>query len=162
VYDPDADGLIPVELMPKLVSDISPPLGTRGGTAGSRARAIRLCCGLGLHTVDGMVQFREVLDALIKANYDSNNVDVEESGALTVEETRQRRASRETVPVFSDEQGGDPKHESMAKRLARSLFCSLVKRKREYWAVYPEQHPSNRRLSDPGMSALESRAMYSP
>ena len=93
-YDPDADGLIPVELMPKvgvgvrvrvrvrtltltltltrtqtlpqLVSDVPPPLGTRGAAAGARARAIRLCVGLGLHTVDGKVQFREVLDALIQ------------------------------------------------------------------------------------------------
>ena len=65
-YDPDADGFIPVELMPKLVSDVPPPLGTRGAAAGARARAIRLCVGLGLHTVDGKVQFREVLDALIQ------------------------------------------------------------------------------------------------
>ena len=169
-YDPDADGLIPVDLMPKLVSDVPPPLGTRGGSAGARARAIRLCVGLGLHTVDGKVQFSEVLDALIQANYDSNNVAVEESAALTEEETRQRRASRESFrePESPDIQSGDPamisskKHGSMAIRLARNLFCRLVQRKREYWTAHPEQHPSNRRKSDPGMSALDARAMYSP
>ena len=170
-YDPDADGLIPVDLMPKLVSDVRPPLGTRGATAGSRARAIRLCVGLGLHTVDGKVQFREVLDALIQANYDNNNVAVEESAVLTKEETRQRRASRDAFielespdddPAMISPNSSKKSVESMAVKLARTLFCRLVQRKREYWAAHPEQHPSNRRKGDPGMTALDGRAMYSP
>ena len=75
------------------------------------------------------------------------------------------------APASAQAESGDPamasshlskRHESMAERLARNLFCRLVQRRRAYWAAHPEQHPSNRRQSDAGMSTLDARAMYSP
>ena len=111
----------------------------------------------------GKVEFREVLDALIKANYknpanykNGRKVDVEQTlddadaappaVRAVLEQKRQRRSSKELETAGARKGGGDAdRSEAMAMRLARGLFCRLVQRKREYWAVHPEQHPSYRR-----------------
>ena len=73
-YDPDADGMIPVVDLPKLLCDLPPPLGLKGTK--EQGRPLKVCLRLGLMQVrnavngDPEVAFKPVLDALIQRNYD--------------------------------------------------------------------------------------------
>ncbi|KOO27372.1 sodium channel protein type 2 subunit alpha [Chrysochromulina tobinii] len=79
LYDPDADGKIPVKDLPDLLMGLRPPLGLLGSSLLSgtnpRAKVLRFCLTLQLHQRDGMIEFKKTLDALIKKNYDSKNIE---------------------------------------------------------------------------------------
>ena len=79
LYDPDADGKIPVKDLPDLLMGLRPPLGLLGSSLLSgtnpRAKVLRFCLTLQLHQRDGMIEFKTTLDALIKKNYDSKNIE---------------------------------------------------------------------------------------
>ena len=83
-YDPDADGMISVSDLPKLVARLPPPLGLKGTR--DQSRPVKVCLQLGLSQVrnattnEPEVAFKPTLDALIQRNY-AGKVDVDEAAA---------------------------------------------------------------------------------
>ena len=150
VFDPDALGEIDVELMPKLVTALRPPLGIRGDKVQDRRPAITFCMDLGLRQYNGKVKFREVLDALISANYKREGIDVEEqfkqveSAPPAVRAAlEQKRKSIDMAFLFETQAQREERRLKMGMQLADRPFSNLVKRQRELWAAHPEMHPSH-------------------
>merc|ERR1712167_225267 len=86
-FDPDANHLIPSELLPKLLLKIPSPMGlpekkrTPGNMLATFATAQAYCALLkkdfGLVEHDGEVRFQEVVDALVHRNLHDPDVDLE-------------------------------------------------------------------------------------
>jgi len=75
-YDPDADGKIPAKKLPELIQSLPPPLGLQGTADGTtQGKALSFCLSLGLTQVDGEVEFKKVLEALMKVNYHTKAAD---------------------------------------------------------------------------------------
>ena len=78
LYDPDANGKIPTKDLPTFVMSLKAPLGLADSELlhgrEPRKNALRFCLGLGLIQEEGQVKFKDVLDALIKANYASKSI----------------------------------------------------------------------------------------
>jgi len=75
-YDPDADGKIPAKKLPELILSLPPPLGLQGTADGTtHGKALSFCLSLGLTQVDGEVEFKKVLESLMKVNYHAKAAD---------------------------------------------------------------------------------------
>ena len=116
LYDPDADGKIPVKDLPDLLMGLRPPLGLLGSSLLSgtnpRAKVLRFCLTLQLHQRDGMIEFKKTLDALIKKNYDSKKIEVL---PLEISETRAQGPPKMT-----------PRRRGMASVYAEELIADGV------------------------------------
>ena len=65
-FDPDADQSIPIEKLPDLLKALPQPMGLAGAP---RSWVVRVCLNLGLRCHDGQLRFRDVLDVLVKFNF---------------------------------------------------------------------------------------------
>ena len=150
-YDPDADGFIGVHDLPRLVSRLPTPLGVRGVPEGATyGRICRFCVELGLTTRHGgRVVFRDVLDALIQANYKRNQVevvaevdaDVGEGGggadvppvvrAVLEVKRRQSLDAGLVASAFADAKRKQDQRHEMAMVFADRLFSRFVRARRE-------------------------------
>ena len=152
LYDPDAEGYIDVHDLPRLVSRLPPPLGVRGSPEGATyGRICRFCVELGLTTRHGgRLAFRDVLDALIQANYKRNEVEVVaevdaadgsdgRAGADVPPAVRavlevKRRQSLDAglaADAFADAKRKQDQRHEMAMLFADQLFSRFVRARRE-------------------------------
>ena len=151
MYDPDANGFIDVHDLPRLVSRLPTPLGVRGAPEGATyGRICRFCVELGLTTRHGgRVVFRDVLDALIQANYKRNQVevvaevdaDVGEGGggadvprvvrAVLEVKRRQSLDAGLVASAFADAKRKQDQRHEMAMVFADRLFSRFVRARRE-------------------------------
>jgi len=93
-YDPDADGLVPVDQLPHLVLEVPQPLGLTGTKLADLRKARIFCVKLHFTQESGHVKFRDVLDGLVQRNYKNRNVEVTlDSNAKAVQEIKVLRMS---------------------------------------------------------------------
>ena len=67
-FDPKATSTMPAEQLPNLVRQLRPPMGLMGAPV---RWAVRFCLNLGLTHENGLVNFEDVLNALVRHNYSS-------------------------------------------------------------------------------------------
>ena len=125
VFDPDADGFIPTKDLPVLLLSLPAPLGLKGTKlvegSNPRPKALKFCLGLGLTQKDGHVQFKAVLDALIKKNYADKEAVIEpEPGSPGGKESSTPKAAVLT-----------PRRREMAGIYAEELISDFIRRHKE-------------------------------
>ena len=128
VFDPDADGYIRTKDLPQLLMSLPAPLGLKGSAlvegSNPRPKALKFCLGLGLTQKDGHVQFKQVLDALIKKNYAAKEVAV---AAPPEPETVEGESSskKPSSNVLT------PRRREMAAIYAEELISGFIKARKE-------------------------------
>jgi len=145
MYDPDADGEIPVKDLPDLLLGLKTPLGLYGSVliegANPRSKALRFCLSLELSQRDGMIKFKNTLDALIKKNYDLKKV-------VVLPE-----------PLDSPSKTHATSQRAMASVYAEELIGDFIKRKRK---APPTVSPSSVFGPDPPGGRVGTVAPLSP
>ena len=164
-FDPDADGMIPVVDLPKLLCDLPPPLGLKGTK--EQGRPLKVCLRLGLMQVrnavngDPEVAFKPVLDALIQRNYDGKvevpenpeSVDSPAIAALLMERTAS--LGGESFTAAKEGEPFTPRRSEMRQLLAEEVLARGV-------GAYRKKKATRHPLSPMGRGGAAASAAPAP
>jgi hypothetical protein len=133
LYDPDANNAIPATDLPELILSLEHPLGLKGKPGSDRRSATRYCLKLSLsQDAAGEIHFRDVLDALIAANFKENLEEGLPGGESQAAQgvIDQRRASLSRLPLDADAPMTD-RQKGLARGFANRLLAMAVQRYKE-------------------------------